>query len=72
MRSKPPTVAIDLWLPEVDRKFLTEKTQHRVLQMDGDNPPDCDPARSPAKDFWRAVNIKPTTTPLEIEITISG
>ena len=53
-------------------KRLTEKTQNRVLQMDGDNPHECDPARSPARESWRSINIKPTTTPLLIEITISG
>lgn len=53
-------------------KRLTEKTNNRVLQMDGDNPSDCDPAKSPAKESWRSINIKPTVTPLEIQVTITG
>jgi len=53
-------------------KRLNEKTQHRVLQMDGDNPPDCNPARSPAKDSWRSIGMKPQTTPLEIKVTVTG
>jgi hypothetical protein len=53
-------------------KRLNEKTQHRVLQMDGDNPRDCDPARNPAKDSWRSISVKPTITPLEIKVTITG
>ena len=53
-------------------KRLNEKTQHRVLQMDGVNQRDCDPAKSPAKEAWRSINIKPTTAPLEIKVTITG
>lgn len=53
-------------------KRLDEKTQHRVLQMDGDDPPDCNPARNPAKDSWRSIGVKPETTPLEIKVTIAG
>jgi hypothetical protein len=51
---------------------LTEKTNSRVLQMDGDNPRDCDPSKNPAKQSWSSVNIKPSITPLEIQVTING
>jgi hypothetical protein len=51
---------------------LTEKTNNRVLQMDGDNPRDCDPSKNPAKQSWSSVNIKPSITPLEIQVTING
>jgi Metallo-beta-lactamase superfamily len=51
---------------------LAEKASNRVLQMDGDNPPGCDPTRSPAKQAWRRINVEPTTTPMEIRLTIGG
>jgi hypothetical protein len=53
-------------------KRLTERTSNRVLQMDGDNPPWCDPARNPAKASWKNIDIRPRVTPLAVEITISG
>jgi hypothetical protein len=53
-------------------KRLTEKTNNRVLQMDGDNPRDCDPSRNPAKQFWSSIDINPSITPLEIQVTING
>lgn len=31
---------------------LKEKTNYRVLQMDGDNPPECNPTKEPAKSSW--------------------
>jgi beta-lactamase superfamily II metal-dependent hydrolase len=51
---------------------LAEKTNHRVLQMDGVNPKACNPRNSPAKEAWRKLGIKPTTTPTEIKVTIGG
>lgn len=51
---------------------LTEKTNNRVLQMDGDNPRDCDPSRNPAKQAWSSIDINPSITPLEIQVTING
>jgi hypothetical protein len=51
---------------------LKEKTSHRVLQMDNENPPDCDPAKSPAKESWKKVGITPTITNNTIEIEIDG
>jgi hypothetical protein len=53
-------------------KRIVEKTDHRVLQMDDDNPPDCDPARNPAKASWKRVGIKPVITDFSIEIDITG
>ena len=51
---------------------LTEKASNRVLQMDADNPPECDPARSPAKEAWKQISVKPRTTATEIRLTIGG
>jgi hypothetical protein len=51
---------------------LTEKTSNRVLQMDGDNPLECDPSKNPAKKSWSSINIKPSITPLEIQVRIDG
>ena len=53
-------------------KRLREKTSNRVLQMDGVNPAECDPAKSPARESWKTIGIKPDTTPLAVQITISG
>jgi beta-lactamase superfamily II metal-dependent hydrolase len=53
-------------------KRLTEKTNNRVLQMDGDNPRDCNPSNNPAKQSWSSIDIKPSITPLEIQVTITG
>jgi metallo-beta-lactamase superfamily protein len=51
---------------------IVEKTDHRVLQMDDDNPPDCDPAKNPAKAAWKRIGIKPVITDSSIEIEITG
>lgn len=51
---------------------LAEKTHNRVLQMDADNPPACNPAKSPAKEAWKKIKVKPKTTPIEIQLTIGG
>jgi glyoxylase-like metal-dependent hydrolase (beta-lactamase superfamily II) len=53
-------------------KRLVDKTDHRVLQMDNDNPADCNPARNPAKASWQRVGIKPRITDMSIEIDIAG
>jgi glyoxylase-like metal-dependent hydrolase (beta-lactamase superfamily II) len=52
-------------------KHLMEKTVHRVLQMDGVNPPNCDPNKDPSKTSWKKVGIKPKVTDLFIEIEIA-
>jgi hypothetical protein len=49
-------------------KRLVEKTGHRVLQMDRLNPAICDPSKEPAKEAWKRVGIKPTTTDLYMEL----
>jgi hypothetical protein len=53
-------------------KRLKEKTDHRVLQMDDVNPPDCNPAKDPAKTAWKRVGIKPKINDLSVEIEIRG
>jgi hypothetical protein len=40
--------------------------------MDGDNPLECDPSKNPAKKSWNSINIKPSITPLEIQVRIDG
>lgn len=51
-------------------KRLKEKTNGRVLQMDGVNPPECDPETNPAKAAWKKVGIKPRITDIAVEIDI--
>ena len=51
---------------------IVEKTEHRVLQMDNDNPADCNPATSPADAAWKRVGITPRIKPLSIELDIVG
>ena len=51
---------------------IVEKTEGRVLQMDGDNPPDCDPRKNPAKAAWRRVGITPRVTELSIDLDFVG
>jgi hypothetical protein len=51
---------------------IVQKTDHRVLQMDNDNPPDCTPTRSPAKEAWTRAGITPRIADLSIELDIIG
>ncbi|MEO8076416.1 MAG: hypothetical protein ABI818_08830 [Acidobacteriota bacterium] len=51
---------------------LVTKTDHRVLQMDNVNPPECDPAAEPAKAAWKRAGVAPRITPLSIELDIVG
>jgi beta-lactamase superfamily II metal-dependent hydrolase len=53
-------------------KRLKEKTNNRVLQMDNVNPPECDPARNPAKEAWKKAGVKPRITDFSVEIEIAG
>ena len=53
-------------------KRLKEKTDHRVLQMDNVNPPDCNPAKDPAKAAWKRAGIKPKISDLSVEVEIQG
>jgi hypothetical protein len=49
---------------------VQERTNGRVLQMDGLNPPECDPDAQPAKAAWNKIGIKPRITETGIEIEI--
>lgn len=49
---------------------LKEKTGGRVLQMDGVNPPECDPSVNPAKAAWKKAGIKPRITDIAVELDI--
>ncbi len=49
-------------------KRIVERTEHRVLQMDNDNPPDCRPNSAPAKASWKKVGIKPKISNLCVEL----
>jgi hypothetical protein len=51
-------------------KRIQEKTNCRVLQMDGVNPAACDPNKA-AKAAWTKVGIKPVITNLYIALQIS-
>ena len=51
---------------------LNEKTQHRVLQMDGKNPDDCNPTKQPAKGSWKTTGITPDISDLHVRLTIGG
>jgi hypothetical protein len=53
-------------------KKLVEKTKNRVLQMDDENPPSCNPKKDPAKKSWKRVGITPVITPDTVEIEIKG
>ena len=52
-------------------KRLKEKTSNRVLQMDGVNPPECNPDAAPAKAAWKKAGITPRITDLSVEIDIA-
>lgn len=51
---------------------LVEKTDHRVLQMDNVNPPECNPTANPAKAAWNRAGVKPRISDLSIEVDIVG
>lgn len=51
---------------------IVEKTEHRVLQMDDVNPPDCRPTSAAAKDAWDRAGITPGITPTSIRLDIQG
>jgi hypothetical protein len=53
-------------------KRIVEKTDHRVLQMDNDNPASCNPKKNPAKAAWKRVGISPAINDFSIEIDIAG
>jgi hypothetical protein len=51
---------------------LIEKTQGRVLQMDGVDPPACDPEQAAVKQKWTEAGVALRRTPLAIEVDITG
>lgn len=51
-------------------KQLKQRTSNRVLQMDNDNPPSCNPKKDPARLAWKKVGITPKITPMYVELTI--
>jgi hypothetical protein len=52
-------------------KRLVEKTEGRVLQMDGVNPPECDP-QGAARAAWRRAGLQPRDDGQAIELVIKG
>jgi hypothetical protein len=52
-------------------KRLVEKTEGRVLQMDGVNPPECDP-RGAASAAWKRAGLAPRVTADAVELVIKG
>lgn len=53
-------------------KRIVERTQNRVLQMDDDNPAECNPNANPARAAWKLVGIKPVINDMFIELQIKG
>ena len=53
-------------------KRIVERTENRVLQMDDDNPAECNPNANPAKAAWKRVGIKPVINDMFIELQIKG
>jgi glyoxylase-like metal-dependent hydrolase (beta-lactamase superfamily II) len=53
-------------------KHLAARTSNRVLQMDGVNPPNCDPRKEPAKASWKLAGVRPKVTDMFIELEFSG
>lgn len=53
-------------------KRIVERAQNRVLQMDDDNPVECNPNANPAKAAWKRVGIKPVINDMFIELQIKG
>ena len=51
-------------------KRIVEKTEGRVLQMDGVNPPEASPTSAKGKAAWKRVGITPKITDNSIELTI--
>ncbi len=51
---------------------LKTATANRVLQMDGVNPPSCNPTKGAAKAAWRRAGITPKITADYIEVKIVG
>jgi beta-lactamase superfamily II metal-dependent hydrolase len=51
---------------------IAERTQNRVLQMDDDNPAECNPKVNPARAAWKRVGIKPVIHKTYIEVQIKG
>jgi hypothetical protein len=49
---------------------IVEKTEGRVLQMDGVNPPESDPTKAKVKSAWKRAGVLPKITPNSIELTI--
>lgn len=53
-------------------KRIVEKTDHRVLQMDGVNPPECNPNANPAKAAWKRAGVKPRISDISVDLEIVG
>ena len=53
-------------------KRIVERTENRVLQMDDDNPAECNPNANPARAAWKRVGIKPVINDMFIELQIKG
>jgi hypothetical protein len=51
---------------------LVEKTDHRVLQMDDDNPADCNPKKQPARAAWARAGVTPRITDVSIDLEFTG
>jgi hypothetical protein len=73
-KKDPNITKVNGWKMPATNLFthLVAKTDHRVLQMDNDNPPECNPTANPAKAAWKRTGITPVITALSIDLTIAG
>jgi beta-lactamase superfamily II metal-dependent hydrolase len=73
-KKDPNITKVNGWKMPASKLFerLVQKTDHRVLQMDDVNPPECNPNANPARAAWKRAGIKPRITNMEIELEIQG
>jgi hypothetical protein len=73
-KKDPNITKVNGWKMPATNLFqrLVEKADHRVLQMDNENPAACNPTVNPAKAAWTRVGITPRITDIAIELEITG
>lgn len=73
-KTDPNIARVKGWRMPAERLFerIQAKTENRVLQMDGDNPPACDPTKPAVKAAWKAAGMTPSIHPLFIDVLLKG
>lgn len=73
-KQDPNITKVNGWKMPATNLFtrLKEKTDFRVLQMDNDNPPECNPNKASVKAAWTSAGLTPKVTDHSIEIDITG